>query len=155
MLELERQPIKVITVQAASPAIESFASAGRASGGTVVPIAPDELMVLLPPDRPLSIVSLIEGEPEADGAVILDTTDGWVCWSLRGDDVHYAFSMLSEAELPAQGATCCDVAHVPARVVVRADDRIDVLVASPHEAYMRERILEDCASLKVNEVAPV
>ena len=115
-------------------------------------VAPDELLVLGPPDSAemtaLDVSRRISGA-DAD-AVVLDVSDGWATWTLDGDGARDAFGYLSELDLPEEGFVQGDVAHVPVKVVARPGG-LHLLVPAVWGAYLHERILARCPSVTERE----
>jgi hypothetical protein len=142
VLELVRTTTSVVTAVASPDAIE----AAMGTPGTYR-VAPDELMAIGASVDDIT-TSIAGADPDA---LVVDTTDGWTNWSLRGDAVRPAFSYLSSLELPREGFIQGDVAHVPVRVVV-AQDLIQLFVPAMWGAYLRDRLLERCRVLEIREV---
>jgi len=121
-------------------------------------VAADEVLLIAEPGASDDLArTSAETATAADpDAVVLDTTDGWAVWTLEGNDAREAFARLSAVPLPEQGFTQGDVAHLPAKVVVskgRGHLRLHLLVPAMWGAFLRERILHDCASLGVRQRA--
>jgi len=141
VLELLSTRASVLGCFASSVALDGLADAFR--------IAPDEAMILGGPSNPrVAAVAETLGED----TLILDMTDGWVIWTLAGQDAYDAFRYLSPVRLKGEGFTSGDVARVPVRIVSQAD-RLHLMVPAMWGAYLRERILNDCGSLDVRERA--
>lgn len=141
MLELLGTRASILGCFASAEALDGLEGSFR--------VAPDEaMMVGDPSDAPTAPIREALGED----ALVLDMTDGWVIWTLAGDDANDAFAYLSPVHLKGEGFTTGDVARVPVRIVSRAD-RIHLIVPAMWGAYLRERILHDCASLDVRERA--
>jgi hypothetical protein len=110
-------------------------------------IAPEEVMV----------VGSLAGDLAAavrtvdDGALIVDASEGWAGLTLAGD-TDAAIRRLSELEPPDGGFLQGEVAGVPARVLTEPG-RMLLLVPAMFEAHVRGRILRDCGSLGLQEVA--
>jgi hypothetical protein len=85
-------------------------------------------------------------------ALVVDVTDGWTAWELRGPDAREAFSRLSELELPGVGSVQGEVARLPVKVVVEPE-AITLLVPAMWGEFLRERIVADCRAVGVTEVA--
>jgi hypothetical protein len=153
VLELARTNASVITCMGTGDAVEAGVALGRAYA---VRIAPDEVMLLDAPER---ATALHAETTEAIGAIdpdalVVDASDGWATWTLRGDveDLDRAMARLTALELPGDGQLQGDVARVPVKLVV-APGCVHLLVPSVWEAYLRERILARCASLQITERA--
>jgi len=145
---LELAPTEAsVVLCAAAEAVDAVAGLGD-----VLRVAPDEAMLVGPPGTAPELVEaaadLVIG---LDGdAVVLEATDGWTIWNLRGPEARDAFTYLSALELPEDGFVQGDVAGVP--VKVRADgERLRLLVPSMWGTHLRERILSDCVHLGVME----
>lgn len=118
-------------------------------------VAPDELMVVgAPQDAGNLTASLRDALVEADpDAVALDTSDGWVVWSLRGEEVPRMFGYVATFAMPERGLALGDVAHVPVRVLVAAPTEVHLLVPAMWGAYLRERLLERGRVLQIRALA--
>jgi hypothetical protein len=147
VLELARVEVSVVLCTAAPEAVDAICDVGPAFR-----VAPDEILLLVPPGSAANVVRDTTERVEAldEDAVVLDASDGWSAWSLEGDDVRNAFARLSELELPADGAVQGKVAHVPVKMIARADG-LWLLVPAMWDGHLRERILGDLATLGVTE----
>lgn len=143
MLELVPTGASVVTAVASPEAID----AAEALPGTHR-VAPDELMAI---DGSFDRIKEVVETADPD-ALIVDATDGWAAWTLRGDGARPAFAYLSSIELPHVGFVQGDVAHVPVRVVV-AEDLLHLFVPAMWGACLRERLLERCRALEIREVS--
>ena len=150
MLELSATRVSVVGCFAAPEALDALAAAHDAH---VCRVAPDEVMLVGEPDAAATLVAAAIADATAidPDAVVLDTTGGWAIWSLAGDAAREAFARLSAVELPDEGSTQGDVAHVPVRVIA-LPDRLHLVVPAMWREHLRERILARCASLGVEEV---
>lgn len=144
MLELVATRACVIGCHAEAAALDRLDGALR--------IAPDEAMIVASPGSAAPVVAALAARVAVDDAhaLVLDATDGWTIWTLRGDPVRAAFSYLSELELPEEGFTQGEVADIPMKVVV-VGDRIHLLAPAMWDAYVRERILTGCEPLEIRE----
>ncbi len=140
MLELRATAFDVVIVHAGAHACDAVAAI--ASG---LRVAPDEVMLIGQPGAALELAARIAGVVDAH-AVVLDETDGWATWSLRGEDARLAFSYLSPLELPEEGFVQGEVAHLPAKVLVRGD-AVHILVPSMLSHELRHRLLDRCGHL--------
>ena len=148
MLDLTHSAPGVVTVQA-DPSELTAVLAAVPAGARVVEIAPDELMVVVADQATAANLAATLASVAGRGALAVDATDGWICWTLEGGRAREAFGYLSELPLPAEGAFCGEVAHVPTRVLVRGDEELDILVPIMWEHHVRERILHDAAPVRV------
>jgi len=153
VLELTRLEVAVVGVFASPDAV----TAVHAGPATVCRIAPDEAMVVGAAGEGEQLFAALEasvGAADRNG-IVVETTDGWSAWALRGDTVAEAFSYLSELELPgSEGFIQGAVAEVPVRVIVEPD-ALRLFVPAMWGAYLRERVLADCARFSVREAEPV
>ncbi len=149
MLELVATQASVVGCFAAPEALDVLAPT---SGTYACRVAPDELMLVGEPGAEAALAAAATAGTTAldPDAIVLDTTDGWAIWTLAGDAARDAFTRLSAVELPDEGAAQGDVAHVPVRVIA-LPDRLHLLVPAMWGGYLRERILDRCASLGVRE----
>lgn len=155
MLELVETRVFALGCFAAPEAADALM---RAPGAYACRVAPDEVLLIAEPgaSEDLARASAETATAADPDAAVLDTTDGWAVWTLEGSDAREAFARLSAVPLPEEGFTQGDVAHVPAKVVVskgRERLRLHLLVPAMWSAFLRERILHDCASLGVRRRA--
>ncbi|MEX0991825.1 MAG: hypothetical protein WD004_06100 [Actinomycetota bacterium] len=152
MLELGAFEAAVVGVFASPDAV----AAVHAGPWSVCRVAPDEAMVVAEADDGEQMLGALEaavGAADPDG-IVLETTDGWSACTLSGDASRDAFSYLSELELPDEGFVQGAVADVPVRVIVE-QDVLYLFVPAMWGAYLRDRIMTDCAHLGVREVETV
>jgi hypothetical protein len=149
MLELARLETSVVLCTAAPEAIEPVCELGAA-----IRVAPDEVLLLRPPDALVALLGEAARRAEAvdEDAVVLDASDGWSVWALEGegDALREAFSRLSELELRGAGTLQGTVADVPAKVLV-GDAELRLLVPAMWDEHVRSRILENLVALGVTE----
>ena len=146
MRELQPRSVAVVACAAEPRALDALVAPGH--GSRVVRTAPDELLVVAAAD----VADTVEREVrdriaavDAD-ALVLDASDGWQAWALRGDDVPAALSYLSALEAPPPGGWVQgDVARVGA-IVLGEDDGVTILAPAFHGAHVRERALEDASA---------
>jgi len=112
-------------------------------------VAPDELLLVTPP----ALLEDTERRAAAHFAVadpaalVLDQSDGWSAFTLRGDEADAVFARLSAVPLPArrpafvQGA----VAGGSAKIIA-LDDCIHLLVPSTLRHHLAARLQDACAS---------
>ena len=115
----------------------------RIAGAYACRVAPDEVLLLAKAGTAAKVVEAATGKARSHDAdaVVLDATDGWVIWTLVGPQAREAFARLSALELPDEGFTQGDVAHVPVKVVA-LPDRVHLLVPAMWGPYLRGRIVE-------------
>jgi len=144
VLSIERAHAAVIACFAGPQALDALPS----QAGTLrFPVAPDELLLIAPP----SLAADIErraGEHFAaaePSALVLDQSDGWCTFTLRGEESDTLFAQLSTVPLPArrqaflQGA----VAGGSAKMIV-LERCIHVLVPSSLRHHVAARIQDVC-----------
>ena len=139
MLELISTRASVLGCFASADALDGLAGSFR--------VAPDEAMIL---GGPSEIQTDPISETLGEDALVLDMTDGWVIWTLAGEDAYNAFAYLSPVRLQGEGFTTGEVVRIPVRIVSQAD-RLHLIVPALWGSYLRERILHDCANLDVRE----
>lgn len=151
MLELVAVRASVVGCFAAPEALDALVATG---GAHACRVAPDEVMLVGAAGSADELVRATTARVRAadPDAVVLDTTDGWAVWTLDGGAAREAFARLSAVPLVGEGFAQGAVAHVPAKVVA-LPDRLYLFVAAMWGEHLRERILADCASLDVREVA--
>jgi hypothetical protein len=154
VVELSASAATVIRCLGAPAAIEA---PHAPAPGIPCRVAPDELLVLAPPDAGERVLAgLVDDLAGLDpSGIALDQTDGFSLWTLAGEHAGEAFARLSATPLPAlrPGAVQGLVGRVPAKTLVLPGE-LHILVASTVGHYVRERILEVCADLGVDETAP-
>jgi hypothetical protein len=148
VLELVPVRVSVVTCVADAGAVDRAAAAWPA---LVLRVAPDE--ALLVDEDPALEAALNDVRAAARGvdedALVVDVTDGWMLWRIRGDAADDAFARISQMPAP-QGFAQGEVAHVPAKVV--ADDRgILLLVPAMWREAVRESVLAECTDLGITE----
>jgi sarcosine oxidase gamma subunit len=110
-------------------------------------VAPDELLLVAPPalagDTERRVTEhFAAAEPDA---LVIDQSDGWCVFTLRGDEADYVFAQLSTVPLPArrpaflQGA----VAGGSAKIMVR-DGYIELFVPSTLRHHVASRLQDVC-----------
>ena len=149
MLSIERTHAAVVACCASPPALDTL----PAIPGTVsCRVAPDELLLVAPP------ALLAETERRAAGhfaaaeptALVIDQTDGWSVFSLRGDEARSVFAQLSTVPLPmgstgfVQGA----VAGGSAKILL-AGGIIHLLVPSTLRHHVAGRLNDVCVGRSV------
>jgi hypothetical protein len=120
-------------------------------GARLVRAAPDELLLVTEPDVADNVAREVRDRVTAldADALVVDASDGWFGWSLRGDGALDAFAYLSALEPPASGdAVQGDVARVAA-VVLGEPDGLTILVPAYHREHVRERAVHDARATEV------
>lgn len=151
MLELNPSELGVVSCVADPAACDALP---HVAGTRVLRLAPDEAMVLCAPDAISAILETVaDAVAIADpDAVVIDASDGWSAWTLRGGAIEAAWSRLSALELPREGFVQGDLARVPVKVVA-GDGLVDVLVPAMWREYVRDAILKRCGPLGIAEGA--
>ena len=146
MLELLRTRSCVVACMASPPAIDACE---RVPGALAGRISEDEAMLVASPPSSASVLAAAVDRASAadDDALVLDVSDGWATWTLRGRAAAAAFSSLSQLAIPARGVVAGEVAGVAARVAV-TDAGIHVFVPSMLEAHVRSVIVRRCARFR-------
>jgi hypothetical protein len=149
VLELRPLAFGVVTCVADPAACDALPSVAEA---LALRLAPDEVMVLGAPasiDAMLEIVSGAAANVDPD-AVVIDATDGWAAWAVRGNPVVAALSRLSAMAVPREGFVQGDVAGVPVKLVAAAGG-FDLLVPAMWREYLRDAIVQRCRTLGIAE----
>ena len=141
MLELAETEAGVVRCLARAETLERFP---LVPGAIRCRVAPDELLLLVP-SRPSQEVAVEAAAYLGEAGVAADQSGGWTIWTLSGGDEGEAFARIS-AVPPGGGFLQGGIAGVPAKAVV-LEDRIHVLVAASHGAYVEERIRAACRDL--------
>jgi len=145
VLSIERTHVAVVTCCATAQALDALAVGAEAH---TCRIARDEVLIVAPPGC-LAETTRRAAEHFAacdPTALVLDQSDGWSAFTLRGDEAHSIFAQLSVLPLPlgrpafVQGA----VAGGSAKVVLLAD-AIHVLVPSTLRDHVASRLNDVCA----------
>ena len=144
MLELAVTRAGVVRAVAGAAALDRFP---LIPGAIRCRVAPDELLLLLPAGPSTEVAGgasayLAKADPHG---LVADESGGFTVWTLAGSGAAEAFARLSAVPL-AGGFVQGRIAGVPAKAVV-LDDRIHVLVAASHGAYVEERIRSACRDL--------
>lgn len=144
MLSIERTHAAVVACYASPQALDSLPVVLETHDCRV---APDELLLIAPP------ALLVETERRAaehfaavePTALVLDQSDGWSAFTLRGDEADSVFAQLSAVPLPigrpafVQGA----VAGGSAKILL-FDGVIHVLVPSTLRYHLAARLHDVC-----------
>ena len=149
MAELRARSLAVVLCAADASSLDALVPPGH--GARTLRTAPDEAMFVAAPDVATNIAREVADRIAAldHDAITLDVSDGWVAWSLAGDDVSHAFSYLSRLDPPGEGAFAQgDVAHVAAKVIGEPN-ALTILVPAYWREYVRERALHDARAHEV------
>lgn len=140
MAELRRVRPSVVAVHARSPLLDALTPADA----IVHRVASDEVMVIGAAADTATLMSTLERAVADDRrAVVLDDSDGWAAFEIRGPDARLAFSRLSPLALPDAGTVQGDVVRLPARVAASGDEVV-VLVPAGYGAWLERKIRERC-----------
>jgi sarcosine oxidase gamma subunit len=145
VVELRALDLAVVNVLSTPEGCDAVAA--RESTAIACRMAPDEVLLICG-DGEGNAADTAAQDPQA---LVVDVTDGWTAWELRGPDVREAFSRLSELELPGAGFLQGEVARLPVKIVVEPE-AITLLVPAMWGEYLRERIVVDCRAVGVTEV---
>ena len=150
MLDINRTNAAVIACYADPQALDSLPVVPPGTHGCRV--APDELLLVAPPtERAETERWAADHFASADpSAMVLDQSDGWSAFTLRGDEAPSVFAQLSDVPLPLrrraflQGA----VAGGSAKILL-LDDAIHVLVPSTLRDNFAGRLRDVCGGRAV------
>jgi hypothetical protein len=144
VLSIERTRAAVVACYASPKALDSL---------PVIPgtrdcrVAPDEMLLVSSPAHLAEIERraaehLAAAEPDA---LILDQSDGWSVFTLRGDEAPFVFAQLSAVPLPIGGQAFLQgaVAGGSAKILL-FDDGIHVLVPSTLRHHLAARLKDVC-----------
>lgn len=114
-------------------------------------VAADEVLLLSNPGQAVAVAASASAQL-GPGAVVVDQTDGFVGWTLCGENVLEAFCRLSALPLDAERPNLRQglVAHLPAKVIA-ANGTIHLLVPSTLGHHLRQRVHDACADLDLIE----
>lgn len=149
MLSVERTHAAVVVCYASAAALDSLPAMPNAHSCRV---APDELW-LIAPAALLADTERFAAEYSArtePTALVLDQSDGWTMFTLRGDGALAIFAQLSALPLPAtrpafvQGA----VAGGPAKILL-VEGAIHLLVPTTLRHHLTARLRAVCGSRAV------
>lgn len=153
MLELAATEATVVTCLGTFDAVDAAVAVGGAACGRV---APDEAMLIVPVGRGAELLAAVTEAASAvdPNVLVVDTSDGWAIWTLLGtaEELDRASARLSAMEIPDAGFCQGDLARVPVKLFVAAGC-VQIVVPAMWTAYLRERILGRCASLRIHERA--
>ena len=141
MAELHARSLAVVLCSADAATLDALEAPGH--GVRLLRTAPDEALFVAAPGVAADVAREVGDRiaPLDNDALVLDVTDGWVAWSLTGDDAQRAFSYLSQLDVPADGSFVQgDVAHVGAKVLGDPDG-LTILVPAYWSDHVRERAL--------------
>ena len=143
MADLRRASPTVVVVHAEPAVLDALAPADA----IVHRAAADEAMVTGASDAADALVTTVEKAVADDpGAVVLDASDGWAAWAIRGADARLAFSRVSPLALPDVGTVQGDVLRLPARVAASAEEVV-VFVPAGYGAWFERKLRERCPEL--------
>ena len=150
MLNINRTDATVVACYADPQALDSLPVVPPGAHGCRV--APDELLLVAPPTQRAETERWATDHfASADpSAMVLDQSDGWSAFTLRGDEAPSVFAQLSDVPLPLkrraflQGA----VAGGSAKVLL-LDDAIHVLVPSTLRDNFAGRLRDVCGGRAV------
>ena len=145
MLEVLRTRACVVMCAASAEAVDSCAGL---AGAFALRVADDEVMLVAPPSSAEELLGAASDRAAAvdEDALVLDVTDGWTAWTLRGDAAGRAFTYLSRLAVPDRGWAQGEVAGVAARVAVTGAG-VHVFVPSAVGDHVRSVIARRCATL--------
>ena len=139
MLRIEPTEAAIIACLAKPEVLAGVAGAGAFRAV----VARDEVWLIGGARRRSQLLDLARAQVEPAGGLVVDQTDGWSMWTVRGQGAEVLWRRLSVIPVPSsrpafvQGA----VAAVPGRTIF-AEGAIHVLVPSPVGHHLRERMLE-------------
>ncbi|MFN8573893.1 MAG: hypothetical protein U0132_17680 [Gemmatimonadaceae bacterium] len=140
MLNVERTRASVITCLASPSTLDTLAAP---SGTFACRVAPDELWLVTAPSRGdaarrQAIEHLTVAEPSG---LVLDQSDGWSMFTLRGTDAPSLLAQLSVLPLPngGTGFTQGAVAGGPAKILL-SQGTLHVIVPSTLRDYVGGRL---------------
>lgn len=147
MLELALSEVAIVACLATRAALDGLAR----EFGVVLRIAPDEAWLLAARgERSRLVDSAASWLGGADpGGLVVDQTDGWTVWAVRGSDAIAFFGRLSVAPVPAgrpalvQGA----LAGVPGKALF-TNETLYLMVPAPVGHHLEARIREAGADLE-------
>jgi hypothetical protein len=149
VLSIERTHVAVVACYASPQALDSLPAV---PGTHECRVAPDERLLVAPPTllaeterRATEHFAIVEPT-----ALVLDQSDGWSAFTIRGDEAHSIFAQLSAVPLPIgrpaflQGA----VAGGSAKILL-LDGVIHVLVPSTLRHHLATRLHDLCGGRAV------
>jgi hypothetical protein len=139
----------VVLCSADPAALDALVTPGH--GARTLRTARDEALFVCPAELAHDVAREVKDRIAAlDGdALVIDVSDGWAAWSLRGDDAGHAFSYLSALDLSTdEGFVQGDVARVGAKVFVE-DSGVTIVVPAYWREHLRRRAIEDARATEV------
>jgi hypothetical protein len=120
------------------------------AGAFMARVAPDELWLIGAASVATALTTHATDHLSRAGSfgLVVDVTDGWAVWSVRGDGAALVWQRFSENPVPAarpsfvQGA----VAAVASKAIV-FDSAIHFMMPAPLGHHLPHRILHGCADL--------
>lgn len=151
MLNIDRINTTVVACYADPQALDSLPAAPV--GAHPCRVAPDELLLVAPPTHRAETERwAVDHFALADPtAMVLDQSDGWSAFTLRGDEAASVFAQLSDIPLPPPGRRAFvqgAVAGGSAKVLL-LDDTIHVLVPSTLRDNFAGRLRDVCGARAV------
>ncbi|MFI5055139.1 MAG: hypothetical protein ACHQAW_01915 [Actinomycetota bacterium] len=143
MAELQDREVAVVLCSADAAALDALVAPGHSA--RMLRTAPDEALFVADPAVGADVAREVEDRIAAldADALVVDVSDGWVAWSLAGDDARRAFSYLSHLIPPSNGGFVQgDVARVAAKVLDEPNG-LTILVPAYWREHVRERALMD------------
>lgn len=146
MLDIQRSYAAIIACHASAAALDSMPARSRVHPCRV---AADELLLLAPPSLGEEVLRQATAHVTGAerGTLVLDQSDGWVIFSLRGDDAMRPLRQLSVIPFPdtrpafVQGA----VAGGAAKVLLLADV-VHLLVPFALRQHVERRLRDVCGA---------
>jgi sarcosine oxidase gamma subunit len=153
VLELIATDAAIIACHAPGGALDGV---GAPAGAVALRIAPDELWLVGPLEARDGLALAARSALGAAAPLVVDQSDGWTVWTVRGDRHSTVLDRLMLAPVPArrpvfvQGA----ITGVPGKVLAVLG-AVHLFVPAPVGHHLRDRILAACADLEPTQSGPV
>jgi hypothetical protein len=146
VLELAPADTTVVVCCAERDVLDAMVSV---DGALALRVAPDEALIVGPGHDCDALLDAASGTIAARDphALVVDQSDAWAVWALRGTQVAEALARLTAFPIPsAPGFAQGLVAHVPGKLIVQAGGA-HVMVPSSLGHHLRARVMADCDDL--------
>jgi hypothetical protein len=148
---LDLIPTRVAIVACHGPAA-ALAQLAAGAPGFTGRVATDELWLLGDRSRRESLLG--QARAGLPGGLVVDQTDGWAMWTVRGEGGGEVLDRLMLAAVPAGGSGWVQgaIAGVAGKVIAR-EAALHILVPACLGHHLRDRVVAACADLGVRVAA--
>jgi hypothetical protein len=150
VLEVFRADATVVVCHAEPALLDAVAPP---PGAFACRIAPDELALVAGRGAAQELETRVRADLSGEEATIVDQTDAWAMFAVRGEGAGDAFRRLSAVPPPAAEPAFvqCTIAHVAGKVIA-TDGTLYLCVPAPVAHHLHSRLLESCGDLGLREL---